>query len=127
MGQHIMSGIMLDGNGIALVIAACCTGAVTVGTLIMQVISFFDARALRKEAAELKRMSEARDVQIGQVKDLVNGKSEVLQQYVAKESYEKGREHERVAPGTPSPIVAVVPVNTVVTGINRSDDSSKDS
>lgn len=119
MDHHIMSGIMLDGNGIALVIAACCTGAVTIGTLVMQVITFLDAR-------QLKKMSRDRDIQIAQVKDLVNGKSEILQQYVAKESYEKGREHERVAPGTPSPVVAVIPVNTVVTGIHR-EEPPKDS
>jgi hypothetical protein len=117
MEHHIMSGIILDGNGIALVIAACCTGAVTIGTLIMQIITFFDAR-------QLKKLSMARDNQIREVKDLVNGKSEVLQQYVAKEAYEKGREHERLAPGTPSPTVGVVPVNTVVTGIPRNEDAS---
>ncbi len=113
---HQMSGIMLDGNGIALVIAACCTGAVTIGTLVMQIITFFDAR-------QLKKLSQDRDKQIREVKDLVNGKSEVLQQYVAKEAYEKGREHERLAPGTPSPVVGVVPVSTVVTGIHRNDDA----
>lgn len=106
----------IDGNALALIIPACAAGLVTVGTFAMQVITFFDTR-------KLKRMSTARDQQIREVKDLVNGKSEVLQQYVAKEAYEKGREHERLAPGTPSPTVAVVPVNSVVTGINRSDDS----
>lgn len=105
----------IDGNGAALVIGAICAGVVSLGTFTMQVINWFDAR-------ELKRLSRNRDGQIQEVKDLVNGKSEVLQQYVAKEAYEKGRDHERLAPGTPSPTVAVVPVNTVVTGINRSDE-----
>lgn len=111
----------IDGNGVALIIGAIAAGLVTVGTFAMQVVTFFDTR-------KLKRMSAARDMQIREVKDLVNGKSEVLQQYVAKEAYEKGREHERLAPGTPSPTVGVVPVNSVVTGIKRADDSgTKDS
>lgn len=103
----------IDGNAASLIIAAICGGIVTLGTFGMQVVTFLDTR-------KLKSMSRDRDVQIREVKDLVNGKSEVLQQYVAKEAYEKGREHERLAPGTPSP---TVPVNSVVTGINRSDDS----
>lgn len=102
----------IDGNGVALIIGAICAGFVTVGTFVMQVITWFDAR-------ELKRLSRNRDAQISEVKDLVNGKSDILQQYVAKEAYEKGREHERLAPGTPSPVVAVIPVSTVVTGIHR--------
>lgn len=103
----------IDGNGVALIIGACAGGLVTVGTFAMQVLTFLDNR----------KRGNQRGRQIQEVKDLVNGKSEVLQQYVAKEAYEKGREHERLAPGTPSPLVAVVPVNSVVTGINRSDDS----
>jgi hypothetical protein len=110
----------IDWNGASAMIAAGAAAVVTVGTFAMQVVTYLDTR-------KLKRMSAARDGQIAQVKDLVNGKSEVLQQYVAKEAYEKGREHERLAPGTPSPTVGVVPVSTVVTGINRSDSTLKDS
>lgn len=86
----------IDGNGVALIIGACAAGVVTVGSFAMQVISFFDTR-------KLKRMSAARDVQIREVKDLVNGKSEHLQAAIAKDAYEAGRLHERTAPEMPSP------------------------
>ncbi len=116
-----MSGIMLDGNGLALVITAICTGIVAlatgIGTLIMQWITWKDARELKLEAAELKRLSMQRDGQIKEVKDLVNGRQEQLQNYIAKDSYEKGREHERVAPGTPSPIVGVHKIQMITTDV----------
>lgn len=112
-----MDTSMIDGNGVSLIIGASCAGVVTVGTFIMQVITWRDAR-------ELKRLSKARDetmaaqgAQLKTVKDLVNGQSEVVKAYVAKEAYEKGREHERIAPGTPSPVLAVSPVSTVVTAV----------
>lgn len=110
MGAHQLSGIMLDGNGWALVITAICTGAVTLGTLIMQIITFFDAR-------ELKRLSRARDGQIREVKDLVNGKSEKVIEAAAQASYEQGREHQRIAPDTPSPRVAVLPGAAIATAV----------
>lgn len=93
--------IALDGNGIAAVIAATVAGIVSVGTFAMQVISWRDAR-------EIKRLSLARDVQIRQVKDLVNGKSDQLAAFVAKEAFEAGRAHERASPNEPSPPVAVI-------------------
>lgn len=86
----------LDGNGVALIIAAGAAGLVTIGTFAMQVVTFFDTR-------KLKLMSAARDVQIREVKDLVNGKSEHLQAAIAKDAYEAGRIHERTAPDLPSP------------------------
>lgn len=91
----------LDGNGVALIIGAIAAGLVTIGTFAMQVVSFFDTR-------KLKMMSAARDVQISQVKDLVNGKSEHLQAAIAKDAYEAGRLHERTCPDAPSPAAVSV-------------------
>jgi hypothetical protein len=99
--------IALDGNGIAAVIAASVAGIVSVGTFAMQVVSWRDNR-------EIKRLSLARDVQIKQVKDLVNGKSDQLSAFVAKEAFEAGRTHEREAPNEPSPPVAVVSQDAAV-------------
>lgn len=93
--------ITLDGNGIAAAIAAGCAGVVSLGTFAMQVISWRDAR-------EIKRLSLARDVQIKEVKDLVNGKSVEHTALVAEKSFAAGRTFERDTPGEPSPPVAVV-------------------
>lgn len=92
-------------------IGAIAAGIVLVGNFGMTVVNWWDQR-------ELKRLSLNRDTQIKEVKDLVNGRSEQLQTFVAKEAYEKGRMHERVAPGTPSPDIAAVDLKTVVTAIN---------
>jgi hypothetical protein len=91
----------LDGNGIALIIGAVAAGLVTVGTLAMQVVTFFDTR-------KLKQMSIARDAQIATVKDLVNGKSDQLNAAIAKDAFEAGRLHERVMPNHPSPAAVSV-------------------
>ena len=94
----------MNGNDISLIIAAVCAGAVTLGTLVMQVVTFLDTR-------KLKKMSAARDVQISLVKDLVNGRSEQLNAAIAKESYEAGRMHERLAPNEPTPPAIAVVLN----------------
>lgn len=107
MEHHVMSGIMLDGNGMALVVTAIAGGLVTVGTFAMQVITFFDNRKRGRE----------RSAEIKVVKDLVNGKSEAITQAAAQASYEQGREHQRIAPDTPSPRVAVVPSATIATAV----------
>lgn len=109
--------ITLDANGLVAVIGATVAGVVSMGTFAMQVVSYVDQRNLKKAQDELKLMSSARDIQIGQVKELVNGKSEQLQALVAKDAYEQGRMHERIAPGTPSPVLAVVPVPSVATAV----------
>lgn len=93
--------ITLDGNGIAAAIAAGCAGVVSLGTFAMQVISWRDAR-------EIKRLSLARDVQIREVKDLVNGRSVEHTAMVAEKSFAAGRSFERDTPNQPSPAVAVV-------------------
>lgn len=93
--------ITLDGNGLSAVIAASVAGVVSVGTFVMSVINWYDAR-------QIKRLSINRDVQIKEVKDLVNGKSDQLTAFVAKAAFEAGRQHEREAPHEPSPPVAVV-------------------
>lgn len=106
----------IDGNGVALIIGACAAGLVTVGTFAMQVVSFFDTR-------KLKRMSAARDMQIREVKDLVNGKTEQMQAVIAKDAYEAGRLHERTAPDMPSPS-AVSVVITPVPALAPSNDQA---
>jgi hypothetical protein len=83
----------------------------------MQVVSWRDQRKLKLAQDNLLLLSIARDAQIQKVKDLVNGQSEKLLDYAAKEAYEKGREHERVAPGTASPDVAVVKKPVVATAV----------
>lgn len=107
MDHHTMSGIMLDGNGIALVLTAIAGMVVTIGTFAMQVLTFLDNRKRGNQRAE----------QIKEVKDLVNGKTEKVIEAAAQASYEQGREHERLAPGTPSPRIAVVPSATVATAV----------
>lgn len=99
MEHHMFNGIVLDGPGLALVITAMCTGLVTVGTLAMQVLTFIDNR----------KRGNTRSHQIQEVKDLVNGKTEKIIDAAAQASYEQGREHQRIAPDTPSPRVAVKP------------------
>jgi hypothetical protein len=96
----------IDGNGISLIITACAGGLVMVGTFAMQVVTFIDTR-------KLKRMSSDRDVQIREVKDLVNGKSEQLNAAIAKDSFEAGRMHERVCPDQPSPAAVSVVLTPV--------------
>lgn len=93
--------ITLDGNGIAAIIAGGTAGIVSLGTFAMSVINWRDSR-------RLKQLSMARDEQIKQVKDLVNGKSDQLTAFIAKEAFEAGRQHERNAPNEPSPPVAIV-------------------
>lgn len=93
--------ITLDGNGLAAAIGAGVAGLVSLGTFAMSVINWYDSRAI-------KRLSLARDVQLKEVKDLVNGKSEQLTAVVAERAFEAGRVHEREAPNEPSPPVAVV-------------------
>lgn len=93
--------ITLDGNGLAAAIGAGVAGVVSLGTFAMSVINWYDSRAI-------KRLSIARDQQIREVKDLVNGKSEQLTAAIAERAFEAGRAHEREAPNTPSPPVAVV-------------------
>lgn len=93
--------MQVDFNGLAVIIPACVTAVVSLGGFAMTVINWMDSR-------QIKRLSIARDVQIKEVKDLVNGKSEQLTALVAEKSFEAGRVHERVAPGEPSPPVAVV-------------------
>lgn len=107
MGHHMLNGIVLDGNGIGLVIAAICTGIVTVGTFTMQLITFFDNR----------KRGNQRGHQMQEIKDLVNGKTEKVMEAAAQASYEQGREHERIAPGTPSPRVAVIPSAAIATAV----------
>jgi hypothetical protein len=109
---HPMSGIMLDGNGLALVITAVITGIIALGGFVMQVITFIDNR----------KRGKARSAEIKEVKDLVNGKTEKVIEAAAQEGYEKGREHERLAPGTPSPRVAVVPSAAIATAIQPMKD-----
>ena len=97
--------ITLDGNGIAAIIAGGVAGIVSLGTFAMSVINWRDQR-------ELRNLSINRDVQIKEVKDLVNGKSDQLTAFVAKEAFEAGRKHEREAPDQPSPPVAIVTPDT---------------
>lgn len=106
MGHH-MSGIMLDGNGIAVVITAIGGIIVTIATLTMQIITFRDNR---------KRGNQRAD-QIREVKDLVNGKTEKVMEAAAQACYEQGREHQRIAPDTPSPRVAVIPSAAIATAV----------
>jgi hypothetical protein len=112
-----MDTSMIDGNGVSLIIGAACAGIVTVGTFVMQVVTWKDARELKRLSIARDQTMAAQGAQLKVVKDLVNGQSEVVKAYVAKEAYEKGREHERVAPGTPSPVLAVSPVSTVATAV----------
>jgi hypothetical protein len=105
----------LDGNGIALIIGALAAGLVTVGTLAMQVITFFDTR-------KLKQMSLARDKQIATVKDLVNGKSDQLNAAIAKDAFEAGRMHERVMPEQPSPAAVSVVLTPMPAPVIVSED-----
>lgn len=96
-----MITLSLDGNGLAAAIGAGAAGIVLLGNFVMSVISWRDNR-------ELKRLSINRDTQIKEVKDLVNGKSDQLTAFVAKEAFEAGRTHQRTAPDEPSPPVAIV-------------------
>lgn len=107
MGHHTMNGIFLDGNGLAVVITAIITGLIALGGFVMQVITFLDNR----------KRGNVRGHQMQEIKDLVNGKTEKVMEAAAQASYEQGREHQRLAPDTPSPRVAVIPSAAIATAV----------
>lgn len=104
----------MDLNGVAVVIGAVVAGVVSIGTFSMQVISYIDQRKLKKAQDELKIASENRDIQLSQVKSLVNGQTEKLIIKATKEAYEQGRQHERETPSAPSPSYPVSRIDEIL-------------
>lgn len=106
----------IDYSGVSLLIPTLVAGFGAAATVVMQVVNWYDARAIKNKQAEMEIAAAGRDVKIDQVKNLVNGASDKLLIKATKEAFEQGRQHEREeGPSAPSPSYPASKVDALIT------------